>query len=69
MAEIKQGDIVQLKSGGPKMTVERINTGPTWDDPNDAPVECQWFAGHKLEFGSFPFASLKLVTEEESIEK
>lgn len=24
MSEIKKGDVVQLKSGGPKMTVERL---------------------------------------------
>jgi uncharacterized protein YodC (DUF2158 family) len=49
------GDIVKLKSGGPEMTVE---------SPPHPPVEtcrCQWFAGKKLESGSFPPESLQLV--------
>ncbi|HEX8283258.1 MAG TPA: DUF2158 domain-containing protein [Pyrinomonadaceae bacterium] len=56
----KVGDIVQLKSGGPKMTVK---------DPmavNDN-VHCQWFAGSKLNFGYFSRGSLvKIEGDEES---
>ncbi|MCX4170686.1 MULTISPECIES: YodC family protein [Paraburkholderia] len=57
--KFKIGDIVQLKSGGPEMTV------------NDIPREysdyyiCQWFAGKKLESGNFNAASLKLVSDTE----
>ena len=41
------GDIVQLKSGGPKMTVgENPN-------PGRRQIYCQWFAGSKLEQGYF----------------
>jgi len=60
MAELKQGDTVQLISGGPKMSVMSVNTRLTVSQ-----VECQWFAGNKLEHGAFPIASLKLLKEDE----
>ena len=52
------GDIVKLKSGGPEMTVKSL------PDPIDWPqnyYRCQWFAGKKLESGTFPPDSLELV--------
>lgn len=52
------GEIVQLKSGGPEMTVQLVPEKPTGH------YKCQWFAGKKLEAGLFPFDSLKLVTQE-----
>lgn len=54
----KVGDIVKLKSGGPEMTVRQVP-----DDPTKAYV-CQWFAGKKLEQGSFPGDSLEPVKPE-----
>lgn len=56
MEAFKTGDIVQLKSGGPKMTVESAR---------GREYNCQWFAGNKLERGYFQHDSLKLVTEPE----
>jgi uncharacterized protein YodC (DUF2158 family) len=55
--QFQQGDIVQLVSGGPEMTVEEA------DDhmPEDAPIKCQWFKGEKLSDGWFVTASLKLI--------
>lgn len=49
------GDIVKLKSGGPDMTVKTLpqEKGTTY--------VCQWFAGRKLEQGSFPADSLEKV--------
>lgn len=38
--ELKPGDVVMLKSGGPKMTVSRIDEG---DDDDDVFV-CAWFS-------------------------
>jgi uncharacterized protein YodC (DUF2158 family) len=49
------GDIVQLKSGGPEMTVQTIPNAGTSN------YRCQWFAGKKLETGLFPPGSLKPV--------
>jgi uncharacterized protein YodC (DUF2158 family) len=51
--QFKPGDIVQLKSGGPKMTVK--DSAPT--DSNV--IYCQWFAGSKLESGAFRSESLQ----------
>ncbi len=47
MAEkFKVGDIVQLKSGGPKMTVTAVL---------EKVVHTAWFAGSKNEKAAFPF--------------
>lgn len=55
----KTGDIVQLKSGGPNMTVENVNDTAYGGLPVDAVTYgCQWFSGKKLEFGTFPEDSL-----------
>jgi uncharacterized protein YodC (DUF2158 family) len=49
----KAGDLVQLKSGGPIMTVRNTDLdGPEY-------VLCQWFNGKKLEEGTFPVISLQ----------
>ena len=55
------GTIVKLKSGGPDMTVELIVINYSTKQPT-GDVDCQWFAGKKLEKGRFPIASLELVT-------
>ena len=49
------GEIVQLKSGGPDMTVEEYVSFA-------GQYRCQWFGGKKLESGTFPPESLKKVT-------
>lgn len=49
MAQFNAGDIVQLKSGGPKMTVTEIKAGGVW---------CVWFAGSKREREYFTTESL-----------
>jgi uncharacterized protein YodC (DUF2158 family) len=51
------GDIVKLKSGGPEMTVRAIPTEHTKQ------YICQWFAGKKLEQGTFPADSLEQITK------
>jgi len=50
VGEYKVGDIVQLKSGGPKMTIDGIEEGE---------YLCKWFAGSKVEWGSFKPETLK----------
>lgn len=48
------GDIVNLKSGGPEMTVRFYNKAYNR-------YTCQWFAGKKLEQGEFPEDSLEQI--------
>jgi uncharacterized protein YodC (DUF2158 family) len=59
----KTGDIVQLKSSGPKMTVVRYLRshipGLDADEDSGVKVRCQWFAGAKLESGDFLEDSLQ----------
>jgi uncharacterized protein YodC (DUF2158 family) len=50
MQELKAGDVVELKSGGPKMTLKHI------DEFGSA--YCQWFAGADIKGSSFDLPSL-----------
>lgn len=52
----KTGDVVKLKSDGPKMTVTRVEDNGVW---------CTWFAGKKNEKSFFPFDALLLVSDDE----
>lgn len=52
------GDDVQLKSGGPKMSVDALQS----DLIQDGKIVCQWFADDKkLESGSFHPSTLILA--------
>lgn len=59
-AKFKSGDFVQLKSGGPKMTVTE------WQDFRNHYL-CKWFAGTKLNSGSF--APDELQPYDEALDK
>jgi len=48
MTLIKSGDLVVLKSGGPTMTVDTVNTD-IFDDDKITGVLCVWFVGDKLQ--------------------
>jgi uncharacterized protein YodC (DUF2158 family) len=48
MTIIKSGDLVVLKSGGPTMTVDTVNTD-IFDDNKVTGVLCVWFVGERLE--------------------
>jgi uncharacterized protein YodC (DUF2158 family) len=65
--DFQVGNIVQLKSGGPKMTVSALgNPGDVIHTGGLAAkgrVMCQWFAGSKLEQGFFPRESIVLASE------
>lgn len=50
MASIVVGTVVQLKSGGPPMTVMDIYEGKE--------VRCQWFSGADVKDAYFPLDSL-----------
>jgi uncharacterized protein YodC (DUF2158 family) len=60
--EIKVGSVVQLKSGGPHMTVSQVEQGQ-YDDYLSA--WCDWFVQDKppwkQEHGVFRITSLKLI--------
>ncbi len=64
--ELKAGDVVQLKSGGPKMTIKGIigdEKSPLSTTENtalkmsgqytDGDIYCQWFLNNKLESAVF----------------
>jgi uncharacterized protein YodC (DUF2158 family) len=48
---VKLGDVVTLKSGSPKMTIDSIHT-------NGQVCNCVWFAGTEQKSGSFALATL-----------
>ena len=62
MAKFKPGDLVELKSGGPVMTVESVDTlSVARDEPPK--YYCSWFAGAKDNKRSFAEAALKAAEE------
>jgi uncharacterized protein YodC (DUF2158 family) len=58
MADIRPGDVVQLKSGGPKMTVERVGLLPQFKDDVQR-AYCRWFMLDEPKEGAFPAHMLK----------
>jgi len=62
LTTIAVGTIVKLKSGGPDMTVQEVCKRYDNEEPTGS-VDCQWFAGKKLEKGRFPVDSLELSPE------
>ena len=74
---MKIGDVVQLKSGGTKMTVQRIigadksTFGLTTADEflklrgfADGDVICQWFENNSLKDGTFKANTLNIIEEQ-----
>ena len=57
--EFQRGDIVQLKSGGPNMTVVEVGV----DLDLQPEVTCHWFAGAKLQRGFFRPEELESADE------
>jgi uncharacterized protein YodC (DUF2158 family) len=60
MTVIKSGDLVVLKSGGPTMTVDTVNTD-IFDDNKITGVLCVWFVGEKLERVRFDHSAIERV--------
>ena len=54
------GETVKLKAGGPDMSVRTLPSATS------NVYTCQWFAGKKLEQGSFPGDSLESIKAEKS---
>src|ERR1700760_4922382 len=52
MTALKPGDLVVLKSGGPVMTVDTVNTD-IFDDDKVTGILCAWFVGNTLERARF----------------
>src|SRR5882672_9541522 len=60
MTVFKSGDLVVLKSGGPVMTVDTVNTD-IFDDNKITGLLCVWFDGTKLERARFDHGAIELV--------
>jgi uncharacterized protein YodC (DUF2158 family) len=58
MTAIKSGDLVVLKSGGPVMTVDTVNTD-IFDDDKVTGVLCVWFVGEKFQRARFDHRALE----------
>lgn len=60
------GDIVKLNAGGPDMAISAISRARPLNKPSyfRGEYECQWFAGKKLDTGSFQEANLILVKKQ-----
>jgi uncharacterized protein YodC (DUF2158 family) len=65
MTVIKSGDLVVLKSGGPTMTVDTVNTD-ILDDDKITGVLCAWFVGEKLERVRFDHRAIEPVQAQEA---
>lgn len=55
MEDFAIGDVVQLRSGGPKMTVHGV--------VSDGDVVCQWFENNEVHEENFPNEALKKVEQ------
>jgi uncharacterized protein YodC (DUF2158 family) len=58
MEEFEIGAVVQLRSGGPKMTVHSL--------VSDGDVVCKWFESNEVHEEKFPKEALKKVDVVES---
>ena len=64
MTIIKSGDLVVLKSGGPVMTIDTVNTD-IFDDSKITGVLCAWFVGTKLERVRFDHSAIEPAQTEQ----
>lgn len=55
MAGLKRGAVVELRSGGPEMTIEKIGTR---HGSPERYAWCQWFDKMRLRHGTFPVHAL-----------
>jgi uncharacterized protein YodC (DUF2158 family) len=58
MEDFEIGSVVQLRSGGPKMTVHGL--------VSDGDVVCQWFESNQVHEENFPKEGLKKVAQAEA---
>ena len=60
MTRLMEGDVVQLKSGGPKMTVDRL-----LEQAGESQVKCSWFNGAIRMSDVFELHSLRSLEDGE----
>jgi uncharacterized protein YodC (DUF2158 family) len=60
MPTFRLGDVVQLNSGGPKMTITSV-----YDQDSPIRYATDWFTGSKREDGLFPEAALQAAPPDE----
>ena len=68
MPPFKPGDLVVLKSGGPTMTVDAVNTD-IFDDDKITGIVCVWFVGEKLERVRFDHRAIDHAENTKSTEE
>lgn len=66
MTVFKPGDLVVLKSGGPVMTIDTVNTD-IFDDSKITGVLCVWFVGTRLERVRFDHGAIEPVQAEKPV--
>ncbi len=59
MSEFKVGNVVRLKSGGPKMTIEQYPCYDMGIEYTDK-VKCVWFDRNKIFSNIFPIETIEL---------
>lgn len=57
MAKFKVGDVVELKSGGPAMTIHELYSSDTF-------CECIWFVDDQRQNGHFNVDTVKPVDDD-----
>lgn len=65
MATFLKGDVVWLKTGGPKMTVSNPNATAMHSD--DTLCECTWFEGGTVKTYKFVPETLTMENPEKSV--
>jgi uncharacterized protein YodC (DUF2158 family) len=60
MTVFKSGDLVVLRSGGPVMTIDTVNTD-IFDDDKITGLLCAWFEGDKLQRVRFDHRAVEPV--------
>ena len=68
MTLFQAGDLVVLKSGGPTMTVDAVNTS-IFDDYKITGIICVWFVGEKLERVRFDLRALEHLQNNRNAEE
>jgi len=67
MPQFKSGDLVVLKSGGPTMTIDTVNTD-IFDDDKVTGLLCVWFVGDIMQRVRFDHRAVRLVVSLEELE-